>query len=129
MLKKSIKILTILILVIFSTTACSCGNKKAELVYVAKENETINTGGSKTIKLYNNDEYDIVWKSSDENIAIVDKNGEVYAKKEGKVVITAKTSDGSQKVSVNVNVTKTKNQVTKIDIKGDSIYEAIKYLY
>ena len=49
----------------------------------------------------------IIYESSDEKIAIVDKEGKVTAIKEGNVVISASTTDGSSKVTeFNVTVIK-----------------------
>lgn len=47
----------------------------------------------------------IVWKSSNENVAKVDKNGTVTAIGSGKVTITVQNSSGNVKASINVTVT------------------------
>ena len=47
----------------------------------------------------------LAWKSSDEKIATVDKDGKVIAKSEGACVITAVTEDGAYSASCEVKVT------------------------
>ncbi len=44
------------------------------------------------------------WESSDESIAIVNSNGRIYAKDEGKVIITATSNDVGRKVTCEVCV-------------------------
>lgn len=46
----------------------------------------------------------IIWESSDEEVAVVSDDGLVTAIAKGKVVITAKTEDGSVKASVTITV-------------------------
>ena len=58
---------------------------------------------SVTIKPENATNHELVWTSSDESIAIVDKNGTVKGLKSGTVTITAKTKDG--KVVANTTIT------------------------
>lgn len=61
------------------------------------------------------------WKSSDENIAAVDIHGTVTAKKEGNVIITATTKDGSE-VSASYKVVVNKLTVKKINMEHEYIY-------
>ena len=49
-----------------------------------------------TIEPANTTNKTITWTSSDEGIAVVDKNGKVTAKEDGKTTITAKTSNGKE---------------------------------
>ncbi|MBR5407562.1 MAG: Ig-like domain-containing protein [Lachnospiraceae bacterium] len=47
----------------------------------------------------------LIWESSDKNVAVVDKNGKITALKTGSTIITAKSTDGSNKsASCAVNV-------------------------
>lgn len=47
-----------------------------------------------TIEPSNSTDRSIIWKTSDEAIAVVDKNGKIYGKKPGIVYITAESSNG-----------------------------------
>lgn len=59
-----------------------------------KENISVNINETKFIELENkNDITSIVWKCSDETIAIVSENGEITGLTEGKVVVTATGTD------------------------------------
>ena len=60
-------------------------------------------------------EKDLVWKSDDEKIATVDKNGKVSAKKIGKTTITATTKDGKKKATCKITV----SEKAEINIKLD----------
>ena len=50
-------------------------------------------------------EKDLIYSSSDESIAIVDKNGNIKGLKKGKVVITVKSKDGKYSSSIEVTIT------------------------
>ena len=50
-------------------------------------------------------EKDLIYSSSDESIAIVDKNGNIKGLKKGKVVITVKSKDGKYTSSIEVTIT------------------------
>ena len=67
------------------------------------------------------------WKSSDNSIASVDKNGTMYAKKVGTAIITSKYKKQSHKYKVtistknNKNQTNNKNSVTGVNNDGESV--------
>lgn len=60
---------------------------------------------------------DLIYSSSDEEIATVDENGNIKAIKEGKVTITIKTKDGKYTNKIEVNVTS-----EEVDIETFSIF-------
>ncbi len=61
---------------------------------------------------------DLVFTSSDKDIATVNQNGKITAVKEGKVQITVKTKDGKNSVTCNVVVANKVIEVEKISITG-----------
>lgn len=56
---------------------------------------------------YNATNKNIIWKSSDENVATVDATGYIYAQGQGSATITATTEDGGFSASVSVTVSET----------------------
>ena len=62
----------------------------------------------------------LYWRSSDESIAIVNQNGEVTSLRDGEVVITATTTDGSNLISACL-VTVSPIQVTSLDIDKEEV--------
>lgn len=50
----------------------------------------------------------LIWKSSDEKVASVDKDGKVYGRKEGNAIITVSTKDGKHSAACEVQVTNSK---------------------
>ena len=78
-----------------------------ERIILDMEDTIINTGTFEqviaTLKPDNATERELVWSSSDENIATVDDTGKVTGVSPGTVTITAKTKDG--KVSSTITVT------------------------
>ena len=58
---------------------------------------------------------EVTWKSDDEKIATVDKNGKVSAKKEGKTTITVTTKDGKKKATCKVIVSEKPEINVKLD--------------
>ncbi len=81
--------------------------KSAELKLKASEIE-LKVGEEKLIELLDLPEGvtkdDIIYEVSDDSIATVDKNGNLVAKKAGKVKVTVKTKDGKYKGAVTVTV-------------------------
>lgn len=57
-----------------------------------------------TIEPANATDHELVWTSSDSNIATVDSNGNVHGVSAGKVTITAKTKDGKVKATCTVTI-------------------------
>ena len=72
-----------------------------ETISINKESLTLKTGESKKLKIIGTDQK-IEWTSSDENVAIVNENGKVFARDSGTVTIFAKV--GTKKVSCEVVV-------------------------
>lgn len=63
----------------------------------------------------------IIWKSSDESVAIVDNNGKVSAKSIGSTNITATTKDGEFSVSCRVVVSEDVIKVKELNLSKSSI--------
>jgi hypothetical protein len=63
----------------------------------------------------------IIWTSSDESVATVDKSGVVTFIREGKTVITAHLSGGTSK-SYNLTITNDQKDPEKVIIEGGTIY-------
>lgn len=63
----------------------------------------------------------VIWSSSNSEVASVDSNGTVVAKKAGTTVITAKTEDGSFKSTCNVVVNNVTISVTGITLNKSSL--------
>lgn len=100
-------------------------------VTIDKNNSTIEVGSSLKLKVIitpeNATNQNVIWKSSDESIAIVDSNGNVTAKKAGNVTITA-TVDGksaNSKIIVKAPLTYT---YELIDVPGSTIGQCNIYI-
>lgn len=85
---------------------------KATKIKINQSTEDIYVGETKkltaTISPSNVTSEKITWKSSNKDVTTVNSSGKVTAKKEGKVSITASTSNG-KKSTININVIKKKN--------------------
>lgn len=81
---------------------------EATSLKIDKDNETIKNGENLKLNCivqpYRIGEQKVTWKSSDENIATVDENGNVKTKTVGNVVITA-TSVDNKELSAKANIT------------------------
>ena len=75
------------------TTYIVKGNGPTDYAFIAGGGNEINRGASVQLRVDKNIEGDIVWSSSDNNIATVDANGLVTAKNSGTVTITAAIGD------------------------------------
>lgn len=80
-----------------------------EKITVAAEKETLTQIGETTelkvkIEPGNADPQKLIWKSSDEKVAVVDENGKVTAVGNGTVTITVTTEDGKQEASIEITV-------------------------
>lgn len=93
-------------------------------VYIQEGNQTMLTNEEKQLTLdYNAEEgLEIVWNSSNSEIAEVSKNGMIYAKKEGAVVISVVI--GTDVDSINVIVEEGEAEIEAVTIvKEDEKYE------
>ena len=81
-----------------------------EKIILDKSETTVKTNENVTIKATvvpeNATDKNVIWTSSDENIATADSNGKVTGIKEGTVTITATTIDGSVTATCTVKVEK-----------------------
>ena len=78
-----------------------------------------------TIEPGNTDNKSITWTSSDENVATVDENGVVTAISAGSVIITAKTSDGSN-LSASCEIKVVTSSIEDI-MNNNELYEVARY--
>ncbi len=89
---------------------------KTKMGLIVGQNEKI-----EILKLPNGiSEKDLIYSSSDESIAIVDKNGNIKGLKKGTVMITVKSKDGKYSASVTVTVTNEEIEVQTVLINGPS---------
>lgn len=112
------------------TDKCQISEKDYVVSTVTLEYEEMNlsVGAAKSLGAKSSDGGKIDFSSSDTEIAVVDENGIVTAKKPGDAVITAKTRDGEASCKVHVakscNVTATsKDNVTEY-VSGSGAYIA-----
>ena len=86
------------------------GKEVVELedMFLAEKSKTVKKGDSFTIKLVfvpeNAGNINIVWESSDQSVATVDRFGKVTAQSAGKCVIKARTEDGKFESTCDVTV-------------------------
>ena len=97
--------------------------EKVKKITLNKTSVTLNRGAKnrtfqlkKTIKNKNATYKAVAWNTSNKNIATVNSNGKVTIKRRGKVVITARAKDGSNK-SAKCKIT-VKQFVTKLSYNG-----------
>ena len=69
-------------------------------------------GSTKTLKIYTDDT--ITWTSSKPSVATVSSKGKIIPKKNGKTIITAKTSEDTYEYEVYVCIKYTEDEVTEI---------------
>lgn len=95
--------------------------KPIENIYLNSTNEEIKVGKSiqlvTTISPSDATEREVVWESSNSNIATVEQNGLVIGKSEGQVVITVKSKDGRVQATCNVKVIPNKIYINTISIQ------------
>ena len=96
---------------------------KVQKITLNKSSVTLNRGANnrtfqlkKSIKNKNATYKAVAWNTSNKNIATVNSNGKVTIKRRGKVVITARAKDGSNK-SAKCKIT-VKQLVTKLSYNG-----------
>ena len=86
-----------------------------------KEAITLEEGNSETIKAtVSQDNKTVTWSSNKEDVATVDNNGKITAKKVGEATITAKVTD-DVKATVSVKVTAKKEVDYRIVITGGNL--------
>lgn len=103
------------------TTACE---EKIYQIKILKDLETMNVGSKKNVKISNKGNYQVVYQSSDPEIATVNEQGEITGLKEGTAVITASVAEGNQMVTMTVRVNEVAKKVESItlgDLKEDEI--------
>ena len=93
-------------------------------VTVSASSKTVAVGGTvkltANIKPTNAKNKNVTWKSGNEKVAKVDKNGTVTGVSEGKAKITVTTEDGNKSSSVEITVTKKKEETPKKDTSNDN---------
>ncbi len=109
------KIVILCLTCLFLTTACE---EKIKEIKILKDVENINVGKTKTVKLLNEGNYQVIYQSSDSTVASVNESGQITGLKEGTAVITASVSEGNQMVSMTVQVNETLKKVESISL-GD----------
>ena len=94
-----------------------------EEIILTPLDETISAGGTTQIvaeiKPTNATNRNLIWTSSDDEIATVDSNGVVRGIKSGVVTITAKTEDGRVVVSVTINVSENDDEDEMLNVYDD----------
>ncbi len=103
-------------------------------VSLNKEKETIEVGDKinlvATIKPNNATNKNVEWKSSDEKVATISKEGIITAITEGKTIITVTTEDGKYTANCEITVTKktnTDDDIYKEDNNNETIIKNEKY--
>ena len=76
---------------------------------------------SATITPSNSTNKNVIWTSSNEDVAVVNANGKVSAIGAGSAVITAKSEDGSHTAECNVSVTKPTVRVTGVKLNKTGV--------
>ena len=99
-------------------------NVVPESIALSEKNVSIEIGKTKKIKATispaNAVDKTIKWTSSNTSVATVDKNGTITGKREGKVTVTAKTSNGKT-ATVTVNVAATNIDIDRKILMLDNI--------
>ena len=78
-------------------------NRSTEKLTIVNPSLLMIKGEEQELKVNNLNEK-IKWTSSDENIAIVDKEGRIYAINDGEVTITGTTEDGKKSTSIKLQI-------------------------
>lgn len=119
-MKKTISLILISSMMLFSLCACSLFEKKVESIAFDESNITMTVGDSKSLGVSAEPSgvtlSKLTWSSSDNNIATVD-DGMVRAVSKGSVVISVKTEEGK---NASCNITVNDKEITGLSMNKSS---------
>lgn len=107
---------------VFTESSSGSSGKAVTGVTVSSPLKTVGTGEivqlTATVSPSDADNKSVIWSVSDSDIAYIDSEGRLVAKKEGNVTVTATTVDGGKTGSVTLTVTSSAIPVQSVKISG-----------
>ena len=92
-------------------------------LYIKESSVSLLRNETQQLNIYNSDEFDVKWTSSDESVAKVDANGVVTGVGVGTATITVTSSNGKYKDSVLVTVEKPENLKDYLNVEWQPYFD------
>lgn len=99
--------------------------KQIRNLYLEDTAISLMAGNQSALKVYNPDNIDVVWTSSNEKVATVDASGVVTGLSEGSAIITVKSADGKYYDAASVTVSKPANLYDQLENTWKADYDPI----